>query len=60
MFPQVEVSTFTNTYRRTFVDVQAAERFAKQVVQAAKQRTSATVEVRGREVMAFDNRRMAA
>ena len=59
MFPQVEVSTFTNTYRRTFVNVQAAERFAKRVIQAAKQRTSATVEVRGREVMAFDNRRIA-
>lgn len=60
MFPQVEVSTFTTTYRRTFVDVRAAERFARQAVQSAKQRTSAVVEVQGREVMAFDNRRMAA
>lgn len=59
MFPQVEVSTFTKSYRRTFVDVQAAERFAKQVTQASKQRVSATVELNGREVMAFDNRRVA-
>lgn len=59
MFPQVEVSTFTKSYRRTFVNVQAAERFAKQAVQASKHRVSATVELNGREVMAFDNRRFA-
>jgi hypothetical protein len=59
MYPQVEVTTFTNSYRRTFVDIQAAIQFAKQVVQASKRRISATVEIRGREVAAFDNR-MAA
>jgi hypothetical protein len=59
MYPQVEVTTFTNSYRRTFVDVQAAIQFAKQTVQASKRRISATVEIRGREVAAFDNR-MAA
>ena len=57
MYPQVEVTTFTNSYRRTFVDVQAAIQFAKQTVQASKnRRVSATVEIRGREVAAFDNR----
>lgn len=56
---QVEVNTWTNSYRRSFVSLQAARLFAESLITKAKNRLSATIYDGSAEVMTLDNRKAA-
>jgi hypothetical protein len=56
---QVEVNTWTNSYRRSFVSLQAAKLFAVSLITKAKNRLSATIYDGAAEVMTLDNRKAA-
>lgn len=56
---QVEVNTWTNSYRRSFVSLQAARLFAESLITKAKNRLSATIYDGVAEVMTLDNRKAA-
>jgi hypothetical protein len=56
---QVEVNTWTNSYRRSFVSLQAARSFAESLITKAKNRLSATIYDGAAEVMTLDNRKAA-
>jgi hypothetical protein len=56
---QVEVNTWTNSYRRSFVSLQAAQSFAVSLITKAKNRLSATIYDGAAEVMTLDNRKAA-
>jgi hypothetical protein len=56
---QVEVNTWTNSYRRSFVSLQSAKLFAVSLIAKAKNRLSATIYDGSAEVMTLDNRKAA-
>ena len=56
---QVEVNTWTNSYRRSFVSLQSAKLFAVSLITKAKNRLSATIYDGSAEVMTLDNRKAA-